>query len=1015
MEKFILRLFYTASIQLISYSILFADVGVFQTTVQGAVTDAAGNPIPGVTVLVKETSTETITNSTGRYTVSAPEESTLSFSYLGFISQEIPVGGRPTIDVVLQENLTSLNEVVVIGYGTQKAKDVTGSVSSINAAAIDNVPTTNFEMALKGRASGVQVTQNSGAPGGRSQVRIRGGNSMIGDNNPLYVVDGFPITGGIDHINPNDIESIDILKDASATAIYGARGANGVIMVTTKSGKVGQKGAISFHSFYGLQQETRRVNMLNAEQYAIVVNEFLKNEGQDPFFEIDRTAGTVTDGLGNVSTLEGTDWQDVALRRDAPIQQHSLGISGGGADTRYSLSFNYMDQQGIVRNSDSKRGNFRLNLNHEVNNRVSLSAVLNLVRNGVNQVNVQNRGLNDALGMAPPPTLPVYREDGLPTHVQTVYHFGSDNMRNPLENARPRRDLTVRDIVTGNASVSFKISDQLVFKSMFGLESLKSKREFFSPAIWDFDRANASETDISSNSFLNENTLSYNVTLNNVHRFDVVGGLTYQTFQDRSFSVNVEDLPSNITANYNLGSAATIFPPSTAISEWALLSGLARVNYAYGDRYMLTVGMRADGSSRFGSANRWGMFPSAAIGWRVSNEPFMADLTFVDDLKLRGSYGVTGNTALNPYQSLSRLSSNRHIHGNHQEVIGYSPANIPNPHLKWELTRQIDAGFDLSIFQDNLNFSFDYYKKVTSDLLASVPLPISSGFTSVLRNVGKIQNQGIELSINASVVKNDFQWNITGNYSTNKNIVLEIAGGADILSSGIDNPFGSESTNIAREGQEFAAFFGYIEQGVSAENGQRVIKDTNGDGIINALDRVILGSPHPDFIVGLNNEFSYKNFSLNVFVDGAFGHQIFWAEAGPYTNSFQRGHNQIADFFGNYWTAENPDPNSKYPKVSSETTVLVSDKLLFDGSYLRVNMVTLAYNLPVRTISWLNRAQVYISGNNLFTFTNYPGKDPDVNTFGTDSQNARDRLRMGVNGTSYPTAKSIFMGIKLDL
>lgn len=1001
------KLLYAVLIQIFACISVFAQSNI---TVTGTVKDGNGNAIPGVTILLKGTTQGTVTDVNGRYTISAPAESALAFSSIGFSAVEVNIGNRSEINVTLEESIATLSEVVVMGYGTQEAMDVTGSVTSVKSAEIERMPATSFEQALKGRASGVQVSQNSGDPGGRTQIRIRGGNSMIGSNDPLFVVDGFPVTGGIDNLNPSDIVSIDILKDASGTAIYGARGANGVVIVTTKRGT--QKGEINIHSYYGLQTDIKRIDVLNAEQYAIMSNEFLKNEGLEPFFVIDRNAGTVTDGLGNVSTLKGTDWQDIALRT-APIQKHSVSFSGGGPQTSYALSFNYLDQEGIVRNSGLKRGNLRLNLDNNVNDRLKLAVSLNFNRDQIDEVDVNNRDLHEILGMSPPPTLPAYDANGVPTRIKTTYFFSSEDMEHPAYIMAPYKDKTIRNSILGNVSLDYKIIDGLVFRTMFGLEYNTSQNDLFIPKIYTGDRGTASQGNTFSNSFLNENTLSYTKTLQEKHKIDVVGGVTYQLFRGRSLSSSVIDLANNVTESYNLGSAGVISPPVDDISDWVLLSGLARVNYSYNSKYMVTVSIRADGSSRFGEDNKWGMFPSAALAWRLSEESFMDDLEFIDDLKLRVSYGVTGNTALSPYQSLSRMGTYRTVYGNNTDVVGFAPSNIENPSLKWETTAQTDAGFDVTLFGGKFGFSFDYYKKVTSNLLASVPLPTSSGFASVLRNIGEIHNQGIELSAYASVLRRAFKWDISGQYSFNKNRVASLAGGSDILSAGLGNPFGSAGINIARVGEPFGAFYGFREVGVIAETGQRNIIDTNGDGVIAADDRVVLGSPHPDFMVGLTNSFSYKNFSLNVFIEGVFGNEIFWAGSAFLQNSFQRGHNQLADFMGNYWTADNPDPNSRYPKVSSETFVQASDRFLYDGSYLRLKTITFAYDIPA--VTWFKGGQVYVSGMNLLTRTDYPGIDPEVNSYASDSPEVGQRLRMGIAGTVYPTAKTVILGVKIKL
>ncbi|MFO7258002.1 MAG: TonB-dependent receptor [Bacteroidota bacterium] len=978
-------------------------------SVTGTVTDAENFPLPGVTVLIKGTNTGTVTDAMGKYQLNCPDDAVLVFSSVGYDSQEIPINGRSVIDVVLKENISTLQEIVVVGYGVQEAKDVTGSVTKVSAEDIEVMPATSFEQSLKGRASGVQITQNSGDPGGKTQVRIRGGNSMIGNNDPLFVVDGFPVTGGIDYINPSDILSIDILKDASSTAIYGARGSNGIVVVTTKRGTQNKKGVVNVHATYGIQSEIKRVKVLNAYQYAIVVNEFLKNEGQPPYFEIDEATQTITDGLGNVSTFEGTKWQDVGVR-PAPVQKYNISFSGGGQQTAYALSFNYLNQEGIVHNSGLKRGNLRLNIDNNITDKFKISASLNFNRDQVDAVDVNNRQNHEILGMSPPPTLPVYDENGVPTRLQTIYFFASEDMEHPDYIGAPFKDRTITSVALTNIALDYQIAEGLNFRTMVGLEYTSGFNDYFIPMIYVDDRGTASQTSTSSNSVLNENTLSYSKRFRDRHKVDAVAGLTYQTFRTRSLSSRVLGLANNVTESHNLGSASVISPPVDGISEWVLLSGLARVNYSLDSKYMVTVSFRTDGSSRFGEDNKWGTFPSAALAWRISDESFMDNLAWISDLKLRTSYGVTGNTALSPYQSLSRMGSFRVVYGNNSDVVGFAPINIENPSLKWETTTQIDGGFDLTLFNGTLGFTFDYYKKKTSNLLASVPLPTSTGFGSVLQNIGEIHNTGIELTAYANIARGEnFKWDVSGQFSKNKNVVASLAGGSDIYSVGLGNPFGSAGINIARVGEPFGAFFGFREIGIDPDTGQRVIQDVNGDGNITAEDRVVLGSPYPDFMAGLTNSFTYKQFSLNIFIEGVYGNHVYWAGSAIHQNSFQRGHNQLAEFFGHYWTETNR--NAKYPKVSSETFVQASDAFLYDASYVRLKNVTLAYNLKPK--SWFGGGQIYISGMNLFTITNYPGIDPEVNSLASDSPNVGQRLQVGIAGTVYPTAKTISAGIKM--
>jgi TonB-linked SusC/RagA family outer membrane protein len=961
--------------------------------------------LPGVNIVVQGTSNGTITDLNGSYTITVPDETAvLVFSSVGFVTEHVVVGSQTSIDLVMIPDITALEEIVVVGYGTVKKSDLTGSVAQVSEEEITAYPAYNIEESLRGRASGVRVTQNSGQPGSRVEVRIRGANSMIGGNYPLYVVDGFPITGGIEHLNPADIESIDILKDASATAIYGSRGANGVVIITSKRGKGAERGTIDISSYYGVQQTINRYDMLDAKEYAVVANEWLVDNGDEPYFNVDEVQNP------------GTDWQD-AIFRAAPIQDHTITFNGSSDKTNYSFSGNYFSQDGVVINSGVKRGSLRLNLDHQVKEWLKLGVNMSLSRRERYQVPVDNGYYGNSVlsgALAAPPTLPVYDENGLPTRIETIYSFGSIDMRNPMTRDKPFKDMYLHNSVLGNTTLEVTLAKGLTFKTLLGVDYMTYNHETFSPIIYSNDRGGASSGSNYETSLLNENILSYSKSFDDNNVLNLVGGFTYQTYRDQHYSISVSGFANNTTENYDLGAAETINPPTSGIKEWTLASWLGRANYTLMDRYLFTVSVRADGSSRFGENNKWGMFPSGAFAWRVSDEAFMQDVSAISDLKLRTSYGVTGNTALNPYQSLDRLSSTKYIFGDQKDEIGYVPSGIANSDLKWETTAQMDIGIDLSFVENRFRFTVDYYRKNTRDLLASVPLPPSVGFGSTLQNIGEIQNSGFEFSFGADIFTGEFKWDVNTQISTNKNEVVSLAGGDDIYGSGVGNPFYS-SMNIAREGEPFGMFFGLQEDGLD-ENGYIKYVDNEEDGVINNLDRVILGNPYPDFFYGLSSNMSYKNFDLFMFFEGVQGNDIFWATAGSHLNSFQRGTNQFADLYGNYWTADNPDPNAKYPKISKNTAVNVSDRFIKDGSYLRVKTVKLAYNIPVKQLGWkwIGGAQVYVSGSNLFTVTNYPGLDPEVNTRGTDGSSVENQLRIGIDESGYPNAKTYAAGLRLN-
>lgn len=586
-------------------------------------------------------------------------------------------------------------------------------------------------------------------------------------------------------------------------------------------------------------------------------------------------------------------------------------------------------------------------------------------------------------------------------------------MRNPIIFAQ-RQTTSMSNIVVGNTSFEVSLTKDLTFKTLLGLEYGHNLTDYYEPIIFDADRGVGSQNTTYRNSFLNENTLSYVKSINEIHDISAVVGYTYQTEMSRNFGISVNGFSNNTTENYNLAAAEIIGTPSSGFSEWVLASWLGRVNYSLHDKYLLTVSVRADGSSRFGANNRWATFPSAALGWRISDEAFMDNVLFVSDLKLRASIGKTGNTALSPYQSLDRMGSVRVVYGNQTDVVGFYPSGISNADLKWETTTQIDIGFDLGIIENRVRLTADYYKKNTTDLLASVPLPSSVGFGSILKNIGEIQNTGFEFTVNADLVTtNKFRWDVTASYSANDNKIIELAGGSDILSAGQSAAW--SSTNIAREGQPVGMFYGYLEDGLT-DNGFIKYKDIDGNGTINSLDRVILGNPTPDFFYGLNTNLAYGNFELGVFFEGVQGNQIFNATNGTHLNSFQRGSNQFRDILGNYWSLDNPDPNAKYPKISSATAIDISDRFIEDGSYLRLKSLRLAYNFPVKDwgLTWIGGAQIYFSGINLLTVTDYKGLDPEVSTKGQDGGNIANILDMGHDQSGYPNAKTYALGVKLN-
>ena len=653
--------------------------------ISGKVTNENGEPLQGVSVVIAGSKKGTTTNRDGAFVLNVPnaENLALEVSFVGFQTKTIKVGRQTEIVITLAKAVAGLDDVVVVGYGTRSKRDLTGSVSQVKTQQLEAAPVYSIGEALKGQSSGVQVTNNSAAPGARIQVRIRGGNSMIGSNTPLFVVDGFPLTGGIEFLNPSDIESINILKDASATAIYGSRGANGVVIITSKRGKTGQRGQISINSYYGQQEVAKRFEVLNPKQYAVVANEWMKNSNLAPYFNVDTVKA------------EGTDWQDVIFRV-APIQNHTVSFSGSSDKTRYSLSGNYYQQEGVIFNSGIKRGSLRLNLDHDIKDWLTISENLTLSRREQFSVPVENGSRGNTVfsgALSAPPTLSPYEANGTFTRIEQKYPFvDPTDMRNPLIYSKPYKNRNLANSVLANTALTIKLMQGLSIKTLLGVEYQNAAGDAFTPIIFTGDRGSASASQSYLNSFLNENTITYARNLRNGQNLEVTGGFTYQTNVNSNSGISVSGFPNNITENYSLGSASTVSPPTSGISEWKLASFLGRVNYTINQKYYFTASFRADGSSRFGKDNKWGYFPSGAFAWRMSDERFMDNIKFISNLKLRTSYGITGNTALSPYQSLDRLSGVRYIDGGQAETIGFAPSGIANSKLKWETYRPVGPG-----------------------------------------------------------------------------------------------------------------------------------------------------------------------------------------------------------------------------------------------------------------------------------------------------------------------------------
>jgi TonB-linked SusC/RagA family outer membrane protein len=970
-----------------------------QKVINGKVTDEDQSPLPGVSVVAKGTNIGTLTDIDGQFSLQVPQGANiLTFSFIGMKRTEVEIGTQTFVSVVMSVDVGVLDEVVVIGYGTIKKSDLTGSISSVKGDNIRLQAVGNVVQSLSGVAAGVQVLQTSGQPGSSTNVVIRGGNSLLGDNNPLYIVDGTPMITDLSMFNTNDIESIEILKDASGTAIYGSRGANGVVLVTTKKGKAGATN-IEYSGYYGMQQVTKKIDMLNAEEFALLVNERYTNDGLTPYFSASQIA----------SFGEGFNWQD-AVFQIAPIQNHSLRLSGGTDKTTYSVSGSYFGQEGIIINSGYNNLQLRTRLDTKITKdwTFSINTVLSRRTNKNVHSNNTERGmgvLSAAVGC--PPTIPDYDENGDYSFMMP-YPFSPEGLDNPIAMAYEKRMLNSSNDLSLNLSTSVNILRDLTFYSSLGIQYDNAREDFYSGTKLFASRTGTATIGYSElMNILNENTLTYKKVFADDHDVTLLGGVTAQKNSFQDLEAGSTGYLTDILQNYSLQSGESYQTPTSSISDWTLLSYLSRINYSFRSKYLFTASIRADGSSRFGSKNRWGYFPSFAIGWNISEENFLRGNPTLNNLKLRLSWGQTGNTSISPYQSLSVLSSIQTVFDDNLN-IGYAPGSImPNPELKWETTSQANAGIDAGFLSDRITLSADFYYKVTKDLLVNIPVTPSSGYTSQTTNLGNIENKGLELALNWRVIDRDFSWNIGSTFTLNRNKVLSLPQGGDIFGTTIG--WVLPAMNLVREGYPVGVFYGYIEDGLK-EDGNIKYVDLYEDGTINTLDRTIIGDPNPDYIFGINSDMSYRNFGLTLLINGVQGNDILNYNMSNIGDSFSYGINQIQDILGNYWTASNPDPNAKYPRISKDTRFLGSDRFVEDGSYIQLKNIKLSYSLSGDKFKAFKvyNSQVFISLQNLLTITKYSFFTPIQNTLGTG-------INKGIDKWGYPDARIFMIGVMVNL
>ena len=1010
--------------------------------VSGIVTDENGETLPGVSIVIKGSQKGTTADGNGRYRLEVPDASAiLIFSFVGYLAQEAAVGNRTTMDVALKTDNKSLDEVVVIGYGTQRSQDLTGSVAMIDQRTIRSQPVASIDQKMIGQVAGVQIQQQSGTPGGGTSVKIRGMGSLGAGNEPLYVVDGMPYSAGMNQslnpllfINPNDIESISILKDASSTAIYGSRGANGVIMITTKKGKV-DRTEISVSSMRGVQQVSQRgrPEMLSLREFAELqrdrINILVRQRENRTAIEADypqeyRNPETITG--------QGTNWYGEMLQ-DAAIQDHSVSIQKGSKQSRISFSLGYYRQDGVLKYTGVERYTGKLSFDADLAKSVRVGATLQ--PSFVKQERaITNTSREDVLGVSlwANPFLSPYDASGNPVPYlvspQSRFHSAWSfvnpvfQLRETIENRNTFQNL-------GSAFVEWEIIKNLRAKtSLSTIWGTNRNVQFIPATVGASNTPPIAGTGRSLNTqgedfnWLIENTLTYNRTLGR-HRFDALAGYTAQRSVTRNLNLTASPYANDLIESIN--AAQTISAWGQQVGAWSLISYLGRINYAYNDRYLLTTTFRSDGSSRFGSRNRFAFFPSVAVAWRISQESFLQNNPVINNLKLRASYGKSGNNNIGNYAHLATIIPGAYVFGNTQ--VTASSVGLANPYLTWEGSNQVDIGLDADLFKNRLSLNVDYYYRKTTDMLLDDVIPAITGFNVQTVNKGNVRNTGIELSLNATPIsKGAFNWDANVNVAFNRNKVLSInENGTRILAGNINgNP-----THVSIVGKPVGQFFGYIFEGlytaadianpnlkktVQVYEGNAKYRDIDGDGLINdLLDYTVIGSPHPNFIFGITNRLSYHRLDLSLVMNGQQGGQVM--------NGLRMTVDNLQGFFNvskewvNRWrTPEIPGDGRHYgvPTTLPSVGHRVSSLWVEDASYLRITNLTLGYALPD---SWLTKTgfvsncRFYLTIQNPLTLTRYTGANPEAQAAGVNNT-----LAPGYDLTPYPLARTTSVGVNLN-
>ncbi|RFS14213.1 TonB-dependent receptor [Emticicia sp. C21] len=998
--------------------------------VTGKVTSTEdGSPLPGVSITVKGTTRGTTSNVDGSYRISVPANSVLQASFIGFTTLEQTVNNRSIVDFVLVPATQTLNEVVVTGYGSQIKRDLTGNIVKIKGSDVADMPVTTFEQSIQGKAAGVQINQGTGKLAQGIQIRVRGQSSVSASNEPLYVIDGIPMTQGdlsiaggatnptVD-INPQDIESIEILKDASAGAIYGARAANGVILITTKKGKAG-KTNVTFGVQYGKSKPTNILQFLNTEQYIDFYRKAAANsdaiEGYsttDPdsysqymesFFQ--------TQSLGTLGTAKQADtrWADLAYQ-DAPSQQYDLSVSGGSEKTTVFLSGQFLDQQGILAGNAFNRLSGRLNLSHKVTDKLTVGMNMGLTRSYNQRVSGDRQFDNPQQLVALPPMTPANDpETGLPVGMPPgdisipLYYNALINIGNAYYNTNVHRNI-------GNAFGEYRFFKGLKFRTEVAIDLLdqqeeqyynsKTQRNFGAPQGYGYNRFVRVENYNTNNYFVYDNVIG-------VHAFDATAGMSFQSSEIKTNVAEGRDFPSD--AYRMIASAARKTNASSSETNYNFLSYFARVNYKFNERYLIGLSARTDASSRFGKDNRYGFFPAVSAGWILTEENFLKNIEAISFLKLRASWGKTGNAEIANFGHLGLFAGG----AGYGTLPGQAPAQLANPDLSWETTQQIDVGLDFGILKNRINGEIDYYEKNTTGLLLNVNVPGTTGFATQLKNVGGLTNKGFEFVLNTDNLVGQFKWKTSLNASTNTNKITNLQG--QVIEGGLNN------MSRAVEGQPLGVFYTVEYAGVDPANGDALFyKNTpNADGSLSRettnnysqAQRTIIGSALPKWIGGVTNTFSYKGIELSVFFNGVFGNKLNFYGVGRYSSANGRFEDNQTVNQLDAWTPQNTNTKVPQARLYYNNGAQPSSRFIEDGSFVRLRNVTLAYNLPKSLLSKvkISNVRLYLTGQNLLTFTKYTGWDPEVN-----ADDVVSNIALGYDFYTTPQAKVIMGGLNIS-